>query len=122
MNTSDVTAVEAVRLEVAWPFWFGRVVEVDDLKMGDVVEGEKILALLDLEGTPAAPDVLVAVGTHVLRLDDFCRLMRRRGPRRSSLLLVSVSRLFMDERLREAFWPTWLDVQNIDKFDEGERW
>ena len=80
-----------------------------------------ILALLDLEGTPAAPNVLVAVGMHVLRLDDLRRLMRRRGPcRSSSLLLALVSRLFVDERLREAFWPTWLDVQNIDKFDEGE--
>ena len=92
----------------------------NSLQAGDVFRGEIVLAFLDVRGPSVIPDVLVAVGRWIMRLEDLSSLAGREA--NDAWRLETASRLGVPSEQRAAFWPVWLARNGVDEHASEERW
>ena len=74
----------------------------NSLQAGDVFRGEIVLAFLDVRGPSVIPDVLVAVGRWIMRLEDLSSLAGREA--NDAWRLETASRLGVP-RFGRSGWP-----------------
>ena len=105
------------------------VEEAGGVQLGDLLEGERVQALLRLDSASVAPEVLVAVGPSILAVEDVPWILgqygRRGGSRRELRregVLAQAARLGLRPSAREWFWPVWLAAQDLHEHNYQRRW